>query len=143
MKEEVEQFIIDVINSDITPELSERGRNLLNQAKTPVITNRMLFEDIIDRVHIHFMLDPLESLKSRKREIVVTRQVCMYVLNRETTYSLSEIGAKFNKDHSTVHHACKTISNLIDTDRRFYEVHKEMLKYRPELFNDPIKPELP
>jgi len=143
MKEEVEQFIIDVINRDITPELSEKGRNLLNQAKSPVITNRMLFNDIIDRARIHFMLDPLGSLKSRKRELVETRQVCMYVLDRETSYSLTDIGAKFNKDHSTVHHACKTIRNLIDTDRRFYEIHKDMLEYSPELFNDPIKPELP
>ncbi len=60
------------------------------------------------------------SLQSntRKREIVQARQVAMYFSKNLTNSSLSAIGSKIGKkDHATVLHACKTISNLIETDR--------------------------
>jgi chromosomal replication initiator protein len=62
-------------------------------------------------------MDSLQS-KTRKREIVQARQVAMYFSKNLTNSSLSAIGSKIGKkDHATVLHACKTISNLIETDR--------------------------
>jgi chromosomal replication initiator protein len=56
--------------------------------------------------------------KTRKREIVQARQIAMYFSKSMTNSSLSTIGAKIgNKDHATVLHACKTINNLIETDK--------------------------
>lgn len=64
-------------------------------------------------------LDKLHS-KSRKRETVQARQLAMYFSKLYTKSSLAAIGSKCgNKDHATVLHACKTIKNLVDTDRRF------------------------
>ncbi len=65
---------------------------------------------------------PLEKLKSksRKRETVQARQLAMYFSKMHTKASLAVIGNKCgNKDHATVLHACKTIKNLMDTDKRF------------------------
>ena len=62
-------------------------------------------------------LEILQS-KTRKREIVQARQIAMYFSKNLTNSSLSAIGSKIGKkDHATVLHACKTISNLIETDR--------------------------
>jgi len=58
--------------------------------------------------------------KTRKREIVQARQVAMYFSKNLTKSSLATIGAQIGgKDHATVLHACKTVNNLIDTDKRF------------------------
>lgn len=58
--------------------------------------------------------------KTRKREIVEARQVAMYLSKRNTNESLSQIGREIGqKDHATVIHACKTVGNLLETDREF------------------------
>jgi len=65
---------------------------------------------------------PMELLKSktRKREIVQARQLTMYFSKQLTKNSLAAIGAQCgNKDHATVLHACRTVSNLAETDKRF------------------------
>jgi hypothetical protein len=58
----------------------------------------------------------LENLKSKKRfrELVLSRQLIMTVLDRLTSYSLKEIANNFGQDHSTVDHSRKTINILYD-----------------------------
>ena len=63
--------------------------------------------------------DQLHS-KTRKREIVQARQIAMYFSKSMTKASLASIGSQIGgKDHATVLHACKTVNNLVDTDKRF------------------------
>jgi chromosomal replication initiation ATPase DnaA len=57
--------------------------------------------------------------KSRKREIVVTRQLIMYFVHQFTKLSLAKNGALVGKTHGTVLHAIKTITNLAETDKQF------------------------
>ena len=58
--------------------------------------------------------------KTRKREVVTSRQTAMYVLKNFTKLSLANIGKCIaDKDHATVLHACKTINNLKDSDKNF------------------------
>ncbi|MGQ1946468.1 chromosomal replication initiator protein DnaA [Geofilum sp. OHC36d9] len=67
------------------------------------------------------------QLKTRKREIVQARQIAMYFSKNLTNSSLSAIGSRIGKkDHATVLHACKTISNLIETDRDFKSQIREI-----------------
>lgn len=62
------------------------------------------------------------NAKSRKRELVESRQVAMYLSRRNTKESLNKIGAAIGgKDHATVIHACKTVEILLETDRQFRE----------------------
>ncbi len=54
----------------------------------------------------------VEDLKSRsrKRSVSFPRQVAMYLTRKYTDHSLADIGALYNRDHSTVLHAVKVIT---------------------------------
>ncbi|MFA6779663.1 MAG: chromosomal replication initiator protein DnaA [Paludibacteraceae bacterium] len=67
----------------------------------------------------HYNLDISEiQTKSRKREVVQARQIAMYLARKYTKNSLSSIGEQIgNRDHATVLHACKTVTDLIDIDK--------------------------
>ncbi|MBI3305123.1 hypothetical protein HYZ80_02275 [Candidatus Parcubacteria bacterium] len=55
--------------------------------------------------------------KSRMRRTALARQVAMYLIRTELTWSYSAIGAMFgNRDHTTVLHACRKIAELADHD---------------------------
>ena len=78
--------------------------------------------DYIQKVVCDYFDLPIELLKSktRKREVVQARQIAMYFAKKMTKSSLANIGMHCGgKDHATVLHACKTVNNLIDTDKRF------------------------
>lgn len=64
-------------------------------------------------------IDLLNS-KTRKREIVQARQLSMFFAKKLTKASLASIGMHCGKkDHATVLHACRTVNNLIETDKQF------------------------
>lgn len=85
-------------------------------------TAREVSIDYIQKVVCDYFNLPIELLKSktRKREVVQARQIAMFFAKQMTKSSLANIGAHCGgKDHATVLHACKTVNNLIDTDKRF------------------------
>ena len=85
-------------------------------------TAREVSIDYIQKVVCDYFDIPVEIMKSktRKREIVQARQLAMYFSKQLTKSSLAHIGKHCgNKDHATVLHACKTVNNLADTDKRF------------------------
>ena len=51
--------------------------------------------------------------RSRKKTITFPRQVSMYLARKYTEQGLSEIGKAFNRDHSTVLHSVRVISEAI------------------------------
>ncbi|HPR32685.1 MAG TPA: chromosomal replication initiator protein DnaA [Prolixibacteraceae bacterium] len=78
--------------------------------------------DFIQKTVCDYFNMPVDSLNSRtrKREVVQARQIAMYFSKSLTKSSLASIGSQIgNKDHATVLHACKTVNNLIDTDKQF------------------------
>ncbi|MBN2347204.1 MAG: chromosomal replication initiator protein DnaA [Bacteroidales bacterium] len=85
-------------------------------------TKREVSIDYIQKVVCDYFdigVDMLQS-KTRKREIVQARQVAMFFSKSLTKSSLATIGSQIGgKDHATVLHACKTVNNLLDTDRHF------------------------
>ena len=55
--------------------------------------------------------------KTRKKEVVLARQVAMYLSKELTKCSLKTIGLNFGgRDHSTVIHACTTVEGMKLTD---------------------------
>lgn len=85
-------------------------------------TTREISIDYIQKVVCDYFDMPIDLLKSktRKREIVQARQLAMYFSKQLTKNSLASIGAQCgNKDHATVLHACRTVNNLSETDKRF------------------------
>ena len=94
-------------------------------------TKREISIDYIQKVVCNFYniaMDQLQS-KTRKREIVQARQVAMFFSKSLTKSSLATIGSQIGgKDHATVLHACKTVNNLIETDKRFRQQVDEIEK---------------
>ena len=85
-------------------------------------TKREISIDYIQKVVCSYFNIPIDHIqsKTRKREIVQARQVAMFFSKNLTKASLATIGSQIGgKDHATVLHACKTVNNLIDTDKRF------------------------
>jgi chromosomal replication initiator protein len=85
-------------------------------------TKREISIDFIQKIVCDYFGLPSDVLhtKTRKREIVQARQIAMFFSKNMTKSSLSTIGSLIGgKDHATVLHACKTVNNLIDTDKRF------------------------
>ncbi len=67
--------------------------------------------------------------KSRLREIVLPRQVAMYLAKELTNLSLKSIGYHFGgRDHSTVIHAIQTVNDLMDTDKEIGTSVGKLLK---------------
>jgi chromosomal replication initiator protein len=94
-------------------------------------TTREVSIDFIQKVVCDYFDMPVELLKSRtrRREIVQARQLAMYFSKQFTKSSLATIGAQCgNKDHATVLHACKTVNNLSETDKRFKKYVEEIEK---------------
>jgi chromosomal replication initiator protein len=80
----------------------------------------------------YFQLD-LETLqsKTRKRHVVQARQLAMFFAKKFTKASLANIGSQIgDRDHATVLHACKTVDNLVSTDKQFKkfveDIHKKL-----------------
>ncbi|MCX7744091.1 MAG: chromosomal replication initiator protein DnaA [Flavobacteriales bacterium] len=87
--------------------------------------------DYIQKVVCDYFDLPIELMKSktRKREVVQARQIAMYFAKQYTKSSLATIGAHCGgKDHATVLHACKTVNNLMETDKRFKAYVEELEK---------------
>lgn len=85
-------------------------------------TTREISIDYIQKIICDYFNLPLDLLnsKTRKREIVQARQLAMFFAKKHTKSSLATIGLHCgNKDHATVLHACRTVTNLIETDKNF------------------------
>ncbi len=104
-------------------------KDVINNFVTNV-TKEITVEYIKNVVADHFKIgvDKLQG-KSRKRAIVVARQISMYMSKSMTNKSLKAIGAAFGgRDHSTVIHSCKAVQDQIETDESFKETVLELEK---------------
>ncbi len=67
--------------------------------------------------------------KKRTRSIVRPRQLAMALAKELTNHSLPEIGDAFGgRDHTTVLHACRKVAELLETDSRIAEDHRNLLR---------------
>ncbi|MCX6233850.1 MAG: chromosomal replication initiator protein DnaA [Bacteroidetes bacterium] len=94
-------------------------------------TSREISIDYIQKVICDYFKLPVDMInsKTRKREIVQARQLAMFFSKKHTKSSLATIGLHCgNKDHATVLHACRTVNNLIETDKQFRTYVEELDK---------------
>ena len=94
------------------------------------INKEITVENIQKLVAEHFDL-PVDKLqgKTRKRSIVIARQLSMYLAKNLTDKSLKAIGETFGgRDHSTVIYSCKTVQDLMETDAIFHDTVSELEK---------------
>lgn len=80
--------------------------------------------------YYHITIADLKG-KKRVKQIVVPRQIAMYLSRELTDASLPKIGDEFGgKDHTTVIHAHEKIANQLDTDA---ELQREIADLKAEL----------
>jgi chromosomal replication initiator protein len=88
------------------------------------ITKEITIDSIEKTIAEHFNV-PLEKIKgqTRKRDIVMARQLAMFMAKNLTTSSLKTIGDYFGgRDHSTVIYSCKAVQDQLDTDDTFRDI---------------------
>ena len=64
--------------------------------------------------------------KKRTRDLVVPRQIAMYLCRTLTDISLPNIGSCFGRDHTTVMHACTTIEEEMKKDNKLDTTIKDL-----------------
>jgi len=86
--------------------------------RTDAEARRPTMERITQRVGRYFQIEP-KHLRSRQRarQILLPRQVGMYLARQLTELSLEQIGTYFGgRDHSTVLHACRKVEQALAHD---------------------------
>jgi chromosomal replication initiator protein len=75
-------------------------------------------DEVISAVLQHFNLGHREITgRSRTKDVVMPRQIAMYLLREETDASLLEIGAELGgRDHTTVLHGIRQIEKVLASD---------------------------
>ena len=106
-----------VYNCNIDMKLA--GRVMMRAVK--VDNKPLTIDDIIDKVCNHFNVSAQDvSGKSRKRDLVMARQVSMYLAQKYTKMPAARIGKLVaGRDHSTVIHSCEKVSERMKIDRKF------------------------
>ena len=85
-----------------------------------VVEKELTIEDIVHATcEYYHVKDESIYASSRKRDIVLARQMAMYLTHKHLpNLSLARIGQCIgSKDHSTVLHACRTIEDQIGVDK--------------------------
>ncbi len=93
---------------------------VLRDAAGSADLGRIKIEDILKVVSRHFNVGRNDLLSARRaREVVVPRQIGMYLAKKLTARSLPEIGRRFGgRDHSTVLHAVRKIDLQMKGDEK-------------------------
>jgi chromosomal replication initiator protein len=100
-------------------------KNIVKEIQTDVSV------DFIQKTVAEYFKVDLESMKSKtkKREIVIPRQVSMYLCKRYTQLTLALIGENFGgRDHSTVIHALESVEDMMKADSNFRNSVEELSK---------------
>jgi chromosomal replication initiator protein len=106
------------------PDVAEVAEHFRVQAEASAVT----VEQIARRVGGYFQVEP-EQLQSRRRyrNVLLPRQVGMYLARQLTTLSLGQIGAYFGgRDHSTVLHACRKVEQALDRRAALSEAVRQL-----------------
>ncbi len=78
-------------------------------------------DSIVQRVceMMNISIDAVHS-KARTRDVAQARQIAMYFAKKHTKSPLAAIGSAIGgRNHATVLHACKSVNNLMETDKMF------------------------
>jgi chromosomal replication initiator protein len=112
---------------------------MLNSEKQNKVSNEKIRREITSSICSHYGVTVMDVMsKSRKKELVMARQLSMYFLRKHTSYSLKQVGMYFGgRDHSTVCHALDCISGLPEHDEQYKDREHFNIKFS---IYKPLKP---
>jgi chromosomal replication initiator protein len=94
--------------------------------------NQISPQKVIQVIHHHFSIKKSDLLGGRRtKNLVVPRQIAMYLLKSEIGLSLERVGELLGgRDHTTVMHGVKQIESALSTDE---QIRKEIQLIKQEL----------
>jgi len=113
-----------IYEKEVDMELAKRVVSNAIKIQERQISVELIEEEVCK--YFDLELEIIQS-KSKKQEISQARQIAMYLSRKYTDKSYSNIGELIGKrDHATVLHACKTVGNWIETDKKFRSTIQEL-----------------
>jgi chromosomal replication initiator protein len=104
----------------------------LKAGETGVLDSKSLTSEEIVRIVAAFFGRRPEVLagRSRRRDVLIPRQLAMYLAHRYTNDSFTEIGRSLGRDHPSVRNAINRIERLV--------LEKAPLRYQVEALSERI-----
>ena len=115
-----------ISSDEITLEMAKNSlKDIINPNKTKVIN----FEVIIEEVSKHYNISINDIVSSKKnKEIATARQIVMYLCDKLTEDTKSNIGKKMGRDHATVIHNINKVKEKIENDPSFEKIIDSLIK---------------
>ena len=146
MPEEVISFIAGNVNSSVrelegafkqvigycqikkVPLTLENARDALADIIKVDLYSHLSAETIIDTVCKYYNVKKEQVLgKSRPKNVVIPRQMAMYIAREELNDSFPALVKYFNKDHSTIDHAYERVQKALKNNDRTRKELKDIL----------------
>lgn len=114
----------DLMGNEINDENASRAIRELIRTKDEFVPSP---EVIVEETAKFYDLDPKILMgQSRKADIVLARQVSMYIIRSITNLSLPEVGKFFGQHHTTVMHSVEKIEKYLSTSGELKEVIRDI-----------------
>ena len=114
----------DLMGNDINDENASRAIRELIRTKDEFIPSP---DVIVEETAKFYDLNPKTIMgQSRKADIVLARQVSMYIIRSITNLSLPEVGKFFGQHHTTVMHSVEKIEKALGTNGELKEVIRDI-----------------
>jgi chromosomal replication initiator protein len=146
---ELRQDVVEFLAENVTTNIRELEGCLISLLARASLENRVInlelardvVRSLIGEVRAHITIEDIQRIvcehlgipedliraKTRKQEIVMARQIAMYLAKELTNCSLKTIGLHFGgRDHSTVIHAYQTIEDSMNNDPRQKQIVEQI-----------------
>ena len=121
MKQDLNVATVNMILGDTPKPVAQKSDAAVNSVSLSVIRKK-----VCDFFNIE---ESALQNKTRVHDVVEARQLAMYLAKQHTKAPLTAIGAAIGgRNHATVLHSCKSVSNLMDTDKAFKAQIEELEK---------------
>ncbi len=109
--------------------------NLVDTALADLLPkpNSIMPDDVMSQVANAFGVSVQNLVGAdRRQEVVLPRQIAMYLLREEANFSLPKIGeALGGRDHTTVMYACQKVSDMLERDDK---LRRQVIKIREQIY---------
>lgn len=116
----------ELMQEEISVRLAEKAvKDIMSEGSGLVPSTSVILDEVAKIYNV-----PVSKLLStaRTKELVVPRQIAMYLIRSMTGLSLPDIGKKFNRDHSTVLHSINKVEVQLANDPSFSGQLKDIIK---------------
>lgn len=114
----------DLMGQNVNDENTSRAIQALIRARDEYIPSP---EVIIEETAKYYAMDPKAIMgSSRTKDVVLARQVSIYLIRSITNLSLPEIGKVFGQHHTTVMHSLDKVEKLMKDNRELSEIVRDI-----------------